>query len=143
MRRSSVVGAAFDVIMALQFQRDVVRPALGTFDKAVVEGGHESWGIYTKCRCERSVRFSPSLFGSLFKEGARGNLEGRYRQARSGFIFRVAKHSMAIRQSRTQCFFCAFSDAATALRNCSTAGTFGAFNAFFAVYRHSGVECCE
>src|ERR1700730_17528043 len=42
------VGATFDVIVALQFQRDIGRPALGAFDKAIVERGHSSWRIYTK-----------------------------------------------------------------------------------------------
>ncbi|HEV3307189.1 MAG TPA: hypothetical protein VGZ91_12190 [Candidatus Sulfotelmatobacter sp.] len=34
--------------MTLKFERDIVRPALLAFEKAVVEGGHGSWGIYTK-----------------------------------------------------------------------------------------------
>ncbi len=34
--------------MALKFQCDMVWPALGAFDKAVVKGRHESCGIYTK-----------------------------------------------------------------------------------------------
>ena len=42
------VGAALDLILALQFERDIVRPALRAFDKTVIESGHESWGIYTK-----------------------------------------------------------------------------------------------
>ena len=37
------VGATLDVIVALDFQRDVVGQALRTFDKSVVESGHESW----------------------------------------------------------------------------------------------------
>jgi hypothetical protein len=36
------------VIVALQFERDIVRPALGALDKAIVESGHRSWRIYTK-----------------------------------------------------------------------------------------------
>jgi len=42
------VGATFDAIVALDFQCDVIRPALGALDKTVVESGHESCGIYTK-----------------------------------------------------------------------------------------------
>ena len=34
--------------MVLKFERDIVGPALGAFDKTVVEGRHGSWGIYTK-----------------------------------------------------------------------------------------------
>src|SRR5580693_8595113 len=46
------VGAALDVIVALDFQSDVIRPALRAFDKTIVESGHESCGIYTKkLRC--------------------------------------------------------------------------------------------
>jgi len=36
------------LIVALEFERDVVRPSLLTREKAIVEGGHGSWGIYTK-----------------------------------------------------------------------------------------------
>jgi len=39
---------AFNAIRQLNFNRDVLGPALGTFDEAVVEGGHGSWGLYTK-----------------------------------------------------------------------------------------------
>ena len=42
------VRATLDVIVTLEFESDVVRPALRAFDKAVVESGHESCGIYTK-----------------------------------------------------------------------------------------------
>src|SRR5580658_1369066 len=42
------VGATLDLIVALEFQGDVRRPAVGALDKAVVESGHESCGIYTK-----------------------------------------------------------------------------------------------
>jgi hypothetical protein len=42
------VGATLEVIVALNFQSDVVRPTLRAFDKTVVESGHESCGIYTK-----------------------------------------------------------------------------------------------
>jgi hypothetical protein len=42
------VGTALDMIMVLDFQRDVVWPTLRAFDKAIVESGHESCGIYTK-----------------------------------------------------------------------------------------------
>jgi hypothetical protein len=48
------VGATLNLIVALEFECDVVRPALGAFDKTVVESGHESWGIYTK----NSARFA-------------------------------------------------------------------------------------
>src|ERR1700733_7911827 len=37
------VRAALDLVMSLEFQCDVVRPALCAFDKAVVEGGHGLW----------------------------------------------------------------------------------------------------
>src|ERR1700683_197499 len=43
-----VVGVALDVIMALEFQCHIIWPALGAFEKTVVERGHESCGIYTK-----------------------------------------------------------------------------------------------
>jgi hypothetical protein len=36
------------LIVALEFERDVVRPSLLTLEKAIVEGRHGSWGIYTK-----------------------------------------------------------------------------------------------
>jgi hypothetical protein len=42
------IGAAFQVIAALQFKRDVVGPALRAFYKPVIERGHGSRGIYTK-----------------------------------------------------------------------------------------------
>jgi hypothetical protein len=35
-------------VIALEFEGDVVRPAFLTLEKAVVESGHASWGIYTK-----------------------------------------------------------------------------------------------
>jgi hypothetical protein len=44
------VRAAFEVIVALEFERDVVWPTLGAFHKAIVEGGHSSRRIYTKTR---------------------------------------------------------------------------------------------
>src|ERR1700722_2172334 len=61
-----VIRTAFEVIVALQFQRNVVRPALRALDKAVVESGHGSWRIYTKkslgrrkSRCFRASRNGP------------------------------------------------------------------------------------
>ena len=42
------VGATLDVIVALEFECDIVWPALRAFEKTVVESGHESCGIYTK-----------------------------------------------------------------------------------------------
>ena len=60
------IGAAFDVIVALQFERDIVRPTLGAIDKAVVEGGHSSWRIYTKCAKERSEQGLPAAGSSLW-----------------------------------------------------------------------------
>src|SRR5215831_19505815 len=54
------VGAAFEVIVALEFECDVIGPALGAFQKTVVERGHGSWGIYTKRCRRRSVRASPN-----------------------------------------------------------------------------------
>ena len=54
------VRATLNLIVALDFERDVVRPALRAFEKAVVESGHESWGIYTKkvftAGCARSPK---------------------------------------------------------------------------------------
>jgi hypothetical protein len=44
------VGTTLDVIVPLDFEGSVIRPATGAFDKTVVEGGHESCGIYTKKR---------------------------------------------------------------------------------------------
>src|ERR1700676_5242353 len=49
------IRATFEVIVALQFQRDIVRPALRALDKAVVESGHGSWRIYTKKSLSRST----------------------------------------------------------------------------------------
>src|ERR1019366_9368448 len=65
------VGAAFDVIVALQFERDIVRPALGAIDKAVVEGGHSSWRIYTKCVTERSAWGPSAADSSDYVQGER------------------------------------------------------------------------
>jgi hypothetical protein len=42
------IGAAFNVIVALKFQSDVVRPTLRAFGKTVVESRHGSSGLYTK-----------------------------------------------------------------------------------------------
>src|SRR5580658_1562242 len=42
------IGAAVNLVVALEFERDVVRPSLLALEKAVVESGHGSWGIYTK-----------------------------------------------------------------------------------------------
>jgi hypothetical protein len=42
------VRTTLDLIIALEFEGDIVRPALLAFEKAVVESGHASWGIYTK-----------------------------------------------------------------------------------------------
>src|ERR1017187_1179391 len=42
------IRTALKLIVALEFERDVVRPSLLAFEKAVVESGHGSWGIYTK-----------------------------------------------------------------------------------------------
>ena len=61
------IRAALDVIVALDFQRDVVRPALRAFDKPVVESGHESCGIYTKklrCTTYCFVQFRRASFGT-------------------------------------------------------------------------------
>src|ERR1700739_2663123 len=56
------VSATLDVIVTLQFQGDVVRPALGAFRKTVIEGGHGSWGIYTKSGSGRSICASMPVF---------------------------------------------------------------------------------
>jgi hypothetical protein len=66
------------LIVALEFERNVVGPSLGAFDKSVVESRHESigyrsWGIYTKnifvaepARfAERPPNFRPLLIGVL------------------------------------------------------------------------------
>src|SRR6266496_815613 len=37
------IRAALHVVVALQFQCDVIGPALGALDEAIVEGGHWSW----------------------------------------------------------------------------------------------------
>ena len=50
------VGAAFEMIVALKLERNILRPALGAFDKAIVEGGHGSWRIYTKSGSDRSAQ---------------------------------------------------------------------------------------
>src|SRR5258708_1303317 len=42
------IGAALELSVPLEFERDIVRPALRAFDEAVVESGHGSWGLYTK-----------------------------------------------------------------------------------------------
>ena len=42
------IAATLHVIVALQFQRNLIRPALGALHKTVIESGHGSWGIYTK-----------------------------------------------------------------------------------------------
>jgi len=47
------VGAALDVIVALDFERNVIRPALRAFDKAVIERGHGSWKYYRKKHLNR------------------------------------------------------------------------------------------
>src|SRR5579862_3608109 len=56
------VGAAFDLIVTLQFQGRVVRPALGAFHKSVIERGHGSWGIYTKIGWGRSILPQSSVY---------------------------------------------------------------------------------
>src|ERR1700687_1168357 len=48
------------MIVALKLERNIVRPALGAFDKAIVEGGHGSWRIYTKNGSD------PSAHATLF-----------------------------------------------------------------------------
>src|SRR5580704_5709744 len=42
------IGATFAVSVRLEFECDVIRPALRTFDKTVIKRRHGSWGIYTK-----------------------------------------------------------------------------------------------
>ncbi len=34
------VGVALDLVLALEFDGDIVRPALGAFDETIVERGH-------------------------------------------------------------------------------------------------------
>jgi hypothetical protein len=43
------------MIVTLKFERNIVRPALGAFDKAIIKGGHESRRIYTKSASDRSA----------------------------------------------------------------------------------------
>src|SRR4051812_33409452 len=64
------VGVALDIFGRLDFNRDVLRPALCAFDKAVVEGGHElrkytskviSRG--TQVRASRNIRAASNMLG--------------------------------------------------------------------------------
>src|ERR1700751_5387672 len=56
------VGAAFEVVVTLEFECDVIRPALGALQKTVVERGHGSWGILqekgtrTQCSADYVIR---------------------------------------------------------------------------------------
>ena len=109
------VRATFKMIVALKFNGHIVRPALGALDKAVVERGHGSWGIYTKCGYCSSV-FSRGRLTSFTTKATKGH-QGRTR-SNTRFL-----HG----------FFCFFSAVAMALRNCSTAVTLGAFSASLAV----------
>src|SRR5436305_9198656 len=58
------IGATLDVVVPLQLHRDIVGPALRTFDKTIVEGGHSSWRIYTKAprAADSSMATAPGLF---------------------------------------------------------------------------------
>jgi hypothetical protein len=49
------------MIVALQFERDIVGPTLGAFDKTIVEGGHRSWRIYTKAAQAAVSAATPAL----------------------------------------------------------------------------------
>src|SRR5258708_1092233 len=64
------IRTTVDVIMTLQFQRGVVRPASGALDKTVVESGHGSWGIYTKslltADCAEIAEKAREMFFILF-----------------------------------------------------------------------------
>src|SRR5437879_1920937 len=102
------IGATLDPIGKLQFQRNVLRPALGALDKTVVESGHGSWGIYTKVT------------------GAAGVCRPALRPHCSQLL-RTSQNVIANPRRSSQGFFCCgFSASATALRNCSTAETDGA-----------------
>src|SRR5260370_42646562 len=59
------VGAALELIVPLEFERDIVRPALRAFDEAVVESGHGSWGLYTKILRSRHLRSRDAHFAAL------------------------------------------------------------------------------
>src|SRR5271166_1791122 len=63
------VGTTFDLIVALEFEGNVIWPALRAFDKPVVESGHGSWGIYTKNYLPPSPRRITSIH-SLCLSGA-------------------------------------------------------------------------
>ena len=88
------VGATFEVVGTLELQSDITWPALGAFDKAIVESGHWSRRIYTKAPPD------------AVPGGTRGQ----------GFLGG-----------------CGFSASAIALRNSSTAETWGARRQSFAV----------
>src|SRR5712691_2674929 len=53
------IRATLDVVVTLEFQCDVIRPAIRAFDKTVVEGGHRSRGIYTKISSCEVALFAP------------------------------------------------------------------------------------
>src|SRR3981081_4671452 len=98
------------MVVPLKLQRDVVRPAPGAFDKAVVKSGHvanwyRSWE-HTRKDSRRQGLYCLSAHESLStSQEVIANLRGF---ASQGF------------------FCCDFSDSATDLRNCSTADTAGA-----------------
>src|SRR5581483_461895 len=68
------IRTAFEMTVALNFERDIVGPALGALQKAVVESGHGSWGILQERAEGRSVpatgsrRMHPSARGDTFQE---------------------------------------------------------------------------
>ena len=70
------VGTAFNLVVALKFQRDIVGPAPRALHKTVVESGHSSRGIYTKS----SSRRRSSVPSALRQSPGHGPCTARHRQ---------------------------------------------------------------
>src|SRR3982074_1891464 len=110
------------MIVPLKLKRDVVRPALGEFDKAVVKSGHvanwyRSWE-HTRKDSRRQGLYCLSAHESLStSQEVMANLWG------------LASQGL---------FCCGFSDSAMDLRNCSTADTAGARRQSLTTKRHTG-----
>ena len=71
------IGATLDLIVALEFERNIVRPALLALDKAVVKSGHGSmWNIHEKVTTAETAGMSrgkrmiaPTVLGVLSAPG--------------------------------------------------------------------------
>ena len=87
------VRTTFEVVVALEFKRNIVGPALGAFDKAIVERGHWSWRIYTKSALDRSVRALTVRVFTNFRACAGRTLQGAGRIIDSKRFQRVTKAS--------------------------------------------------